>query len=199
VLLPLREAPAQTFGVVGGTTFAKINVSGNEGLNAAFREKFEPVAGGFVAFDAGERFSIEPEVLWTVKGSLLNRESIHERIRLTYLEVPVLVRFAPAPDSPVRWLRMFAGPYAAYLLDASTKSRGATARIDLSDTVRSLDVGWTAGFGVHLTNIDLDARYGGGIVNIADGNGLQRLGLPSSTEGLEYRNREFTFVARIGF
>jgi hypothetical protein len=198
VLLPPREAPAQTFGLVAGATFAKINVSGSEGLNAAFREKFEPVAGGFVAFDAGDHFSVQPEVLWTVKGSLLNRETIHERIRLTYLEVPVLVRFVPSADSPVSWLRIFAGPYGAYLLDATTRSRGSAMRVDLTESLRSLDVGWVAGFGVELAHVGFDARYGGGVMDITSGSGL-RVGLPPTLERLEFRNREFGFVGRLRF
>lgn len=197
-LLPAGKALAQGGGVLGGFTYAKINVSGSESLNAAFREKWEPALGGFISFDVRDQLSIDVEAMWSVQGSRLTSGAIRENIDLTYINVPVLVRWAPPPDSTMPWLRIFGGPYTAFLLDAESKNRDTDQTRDLDDAFESLDFGWVAGFGVHAVGLDFDIRYGGSFVNIADQKDLN-LGLDGNLERVKYRNRLFTFLVRYGF
>src|SRR5262245_34842535 len=95
LLLLAGTAHAQTVGggVSVGTNVSEINVSGRESLNVAFTDKFEPVFGGFVTVMTGRQSEIEIDGLWSVKGSLLDVGGAEDRIRLTYIDVPVLFRF----------------------------------------------------------------------------------------------------------
>jgi hypothetical protein len=62
-----------------------------------------------------------------------------------------------------------------------------------------MDAGCVAGFGVELTHVGFDARYGGGVIDITDGDGLGGVGLLPASERVEYRKREFGLVARVRF
>jgi hypothetical protein len=194
MLVPTGTSMAQGFGVLGGATFAKINVSGDEGLNVHFDEKLEPAVGVFATFPLHDQLSIDPELVADVKGSHLDVDDIHESIRLTYLELPVLVRYAPPQDSALRWLRILGGPYGAYLLDASSHQRLSDRRLNLNDTIQTFDVGWVAGLGAHAGRLDVDLRYSGSVVDISTRRDLG-VGLPWN-DAIKYRNRAFVLVAR---
>ena len=196
MLAPSGAARAQSLGVVGGATLGEINVSGDESANVVLTDKLEPAGGLFVALPLGPRASFEPEVLYSVKGSRLAFQGVDERIRLTYLEVPFTFRFSPPPDSAARWLRMVVGPYAAYLLDASSRSARGGARADLEGAFEKLDWGWVAGVGVHVGRFDVDARYSGGVADI--GRRPAQALLPPA-DGLKFRNRWFSFLGRYTF
>jgi hypothetical protein len=51
-------------------------------------------------FDVGAGVSIQPEALFSVKGSRLRLDGSREDIRLSYVEVPVLFRYSPSEGSP---------------------------------------------------------------------------------------------------
>jgi hypothetical protein len=196
VLAPAGAARAQSVGVVGGTTLAEINASGDERANIVLTDKLEPAGGLFVAFPIGARVSFEPEFLYSVKGSLLDSAGGEQRIRLAYLDVPFTFRFSPPPDSALHWLRMVAGPYGAYLLDASARPTRGGARTDLDDAFERMDWGWVAGLGAHIGRLDVDARYNGGVADITR---RSLPGLPLTGSDLKLRNRWFSFLGRVRF
>src|SRR6188472_883052 len=105
-------------GVSFGANLHEINVSGNEALNVLFTDKFEPVFGGFVSFALSSQAAVECDGLLSIKGSVLDVGGREDRIRLTYLEGPVLVRLG-GPIGGGAMLHMLGGGYASYLLDAS--------------------------------------------------------------------------------
>lgn len=194
LLLPTGKAQGQTFGILGGATYAKINVSPDEFLNLFFEPRLAPAVGVFVRLPISTRLSIEPEFLVDSKGSQLDFESIHESIRLTYAEVPVLLRYTPPPDSPLHFLRILGGPYAGWLLEATSQSRDAERRTSLGSAIQTFDFGWVGGLGVHIAGTDVDVRYGGSITDISRRADLN-LGYPG-TDGVKYRNRTFTILVR---
>ena len=196
MLAPSGAARAQSLGVIGGATLGEINASGDERANVVLTDKVEPAGGLFVAFPLGARVSFEPEFLYSVRGSLLDSAGGEQRIRLAYLDVPFTFRFSPPPDSTLRWLRMVVGPYAAYLLDASSKPTTGGARTDLDDAFERMDWGWVAGLGAHIGRLDVDARYNGGVADISR-HPSQALLLAGDDPKL--RNRWFSFLGRYRF
>lgn len=196
MLAPSGAARAQSVGVIGGATLAEINASGDERANVVLTDKLEPAGGLFLAIPLGARASLEPEFLYSVKGSLLDSAVGEQRIRLTYLDVPVTLRFSPPPDSTLHWLRMVVGPYAAYLIDASSRPTRGGAKTDLDDAFQRMDWGWVAGLGVHVGRLDVDARYNGGVADIGR-RPSQALVLPGGA--LKLRNRWFSFLGRYRF
>jgi hypothetical protein len=196
VLAPSGAARAQSFGLVGGATLGEINVSGDERANVVLTDKLEAAGGLFVAFPLGARASFAPEILVSNKGSQLAVAGVNERIRLAYAEVPLTFRLSPPPDSTLHWLRMVAGPYVAYLLDASSRPAGGGARRDVDDAFERADWGWVAGVGVEVGRLGIDARYNGGVADIGRRPGEALL--PSSGD-LKFRNRWFSFLGRYRF
>jgi hypothetical protein len=196
VLAPTGAARAQSVGVVGGATLAEINASGDERANVVLTDKLEVAGGLFVAFPLGARASFEPEFLYNVKGSLLDSAGGEQRIRLVYVDVPFTFRVSPPPDSALHWLRMVAGPYAAYLLEASSRPTRGGTRIDLDDAFERIDWGWVAGAGVHVGRLDVDVRYNGGVADIGR-RPSQVLLRPG--DALKLRNRWFSFLGRFRF
>src|SRR5438552_833223 len=83
-------AAAQEVGVKGGFTFASLPITNND-TGQIYTGKLHTglVGGGFVTFPASKSLTFETDVLVNVKGT---RDG-SEHIKLTYLEIPVLVRF----------------------------------------------------------------------------------------------------------
>lgn len=197
VLAPSGAARAQSFGVVGGTTLAEINVSGNEPANVVLTDKFEAAGGVYFGFDLSEVVSFQPEALISDKGSRLQYAGVDERIRLRYAEFPLTVRLSPPRDSSLHWIRLVGGPYLAYLLDASSRPTGGGTTADLDEAFEPFDWGWVVGLGANLGRVDIDLRYSGGVANIARGDLLDGLLPPAADQKL--RNRWFALLARYRF
>jgi hypothetical protein len=185
------------FGVMGGINLSEINASGNESLNVAFTDKTEPVGGAFLDFDVADSLSIRLEGLLSTKGSRFELGSIDRRIRLRYVEVPVMLRYAAPAGRPVQ-LHLAAGPYAAYLIGATSEGDGEP-RLDRDEAFETLDVGWVIGLGIGLGRASVDLRYSGGVTDIAAQPDLGGM-VPSSAGGrVKYRNRGFTLVGAYEF
>src|ERR671912_2074357 len=101
-LLAAGSAAAQTVsaGVKAGATLTSIpdagqvfdQVSGEESVDVS--AKLGLVAGGFVQFAFNDRFSLQPEMLFVMKGVKLDLPADAGSITasLNYLELPVLAR-----------------------------------------------------------------------------------------------------------
>ena len=197
VLAPSGAARAQSVGVIGGTTLGEINVSGNEPANVVLTDKFEAVGGLYFAFDLGELVSFQPEALISDKGSRLDYAGVDQRIRLRYAEFPLTLRLSAPRDSALHWMRLIAGSYVAYLLDASSRPTGGGRTADLDEAFERLDWGWVAGLGVNLGRVDVDLRYNGGVVDISKGGLIEGLLPPAGDQKL--RNRWASLLGRFRF
>ncbi len=96
-------------------------------------------------------FSIQPEVLFSMKGA----ESMDEELRLYYVDVPLLARINAAP------LYFEAGPQLSVRV-------GDNAEDDLDD-FRTTGFGYVAGVGIGTPmGISIGVRYNGDISKIYD-------------------------------
>jgi hypothetical protein len=195
------QAQATRVGVSGGANIAEINVSGDESLNVVLRSKSEPVGGVSLALDAAGPSSLEIDAFYSVKGSKLKGSGGGEtRIRLTYLEVPVMLRYA-GPENSTGKLHVFAGVYGGYLFHATSQISRPTegSRVDVKDAFKSFDFGWVAGVGVSVRKIRLDLRYSGGVTDLAAQEHLGGI-VPAAdpTEPLKFRNRAFGVLLTFG-
>ncbi len=125
-------------------------------------------AGLLVKIPITKGISIQPEVLYSMKGTQLNYNNLlfgsgKYRFNLDYIETPLLLVFNVA-----RNFNIHAGPYAAFLLSAKVKDvnsngtvRGAT---ELNkNNFNSIDYGAAAGIGFDIDNATLGARYNYGL------------------------------------
>ncbi|UCF06020.1 MAG: PorT family protein [bacterium] len=136
------------------------------------------IVGGFIGYRFTDFLSMQDEVYFTMKGSegrhpIFFAGNRDVRIRLAYLEVPILVRF----HLPLSWRvvpNIFAGPAFAIMLynNADYEYEGRIYDINLDPYVKSTDIGVILGGGVDVEtgmgSIVLEARYEWGLVNIPD-------------------------------
>jgi outer membrane protein OmpA-like peptidoglycan-associated protein len=147
-----------------------------EGLDVSHRNGF---AGGiYYNMGFGDRFSIQPELLYSSMGTNFATKSninpsFDRDLKLDYLSVPVLLKYNPT------WrLGLFAGPQFDFLLNSDLENVG-----DQNDTYKSFDFAVTLGLEFWVTkNIGVYGRYMRGLTNINDVNGATEL----NNEGLQF-------------
>lgn len=174
------ENTTPTWGVRVGPAFSR--VVNDEALDEHAR-KFAPVAGVFGNFYFSEQLSVQAEVDLLPGGGKFASHDI--TMHLTYIQVPVMARYAFFDDPKVYLL---AGAYGGYLLSANTKGlytdleREEQVNEDISNNLQSLDYGLCLGIGVQgrfNSNLDIFAelRFHQGMRNIVKNTGEERYNL----------------------
>ncbi|MDA8130728.1 MAG: porin family protein [Elusimicrobia bacterium] len=138
------------------------------------------VAGGYLDFPVeGLPFLVQAEVLISQKGTVYKWDLLgqiyEERIRLTYLELPVLARFNFEPRSGPR-TALLVGPSFAFKLSARGEDRTVTTSSSGNlDHIRGFDPGIVLGGVVEMDTsrgaIFLEGRYTRGLSTIDDSSG----------------------------
>jgi hypothetical protein len=180
-------AAAQNVGVKGGIDVS--NVSFNvKGDSTKPTSRTGVVGGFFLVHPIQPSISIQAEALIVVKGFQVDPV----KTRVTYLEVPFLVRVnlshSTGPTSYV-----FAGPALAFKLNAAenTTTTTGTTSTDIGADTNGFDLGLVGGVGIDFPGgFVLDARYTVGLSNtkasVASANG-------------SVKNRSFALMAGIMF
>ncbi|MGB2763813.1 MAG: porin family protein [Candidatus Aminicenantaceae bacterium] len=109
-------------------------------------------------------FAIQPEVLYTMKGAkieatVLDITSMWE-FNLSYLEVPVLVKFMiPTPGSVKP--NLYAGPAVAIMLSGKVKHKIPGWPVEEEDlrNMQDSDFGLIVGAGIDFGKLMVDVRY----------------------------------------
>lgn len=116
--------------------------------------------GGLVAeIGFSDQLSIQPEVLYSLKGAQLGEVAQDVRLNLSYLDIPVLLKWKAE--------RVFfeAGPQVGLLLASRLKTE--TRALDNKSSFNTFDVGYAAGVGYALsTGPMIGLRYNGGITQV---------------------------------
>ncbi len=174
-------------------------------------------AGGYLTYAFSPSLAFQPEALFVSKGAkyegsgqvevedfgLVNVDW-EQTLKLTYLEVPLLLRISPAPAASTRPY-FLVGPTVAFELsakmavDVTASAQGQTdtqEEEDDLDGVKSLDLGAAVGAGLDIaagkvTRITLEARYTLGLTSIDDAEGAD--------DGVDVKNATLMVMAGIGF
>jgi outer membrane immunogenic protein len=139
------------------------------------------VAGAFIGKNMSDNLSLQLEGLFSQRGAKDNTFGDDAKIRLTYLDVPLTARFGSTTANNVHF-HAFTGPQLGIKL-SSKYTDDADSDVDLDDSVKSWDFGWTVGAGVEMNRVSLDARYTLGLTNIDE-----------SDSGSSLKNRTFTVL-----
>ena len=109
------RAQGVRIGLKGGASYS--TVVGQNVVGAAYKWGFH--GGILLNFKLNDRFSLQPEVLYSQKGTREDNSST--RINLNYVDLPVMLRVAPG----IGGLFLEAGPQVGYLAgsDASIDTR----------------------------------------------------------------------------
>lgn len=161
----LAHAQTPSFGVKAGASLT--NVTG-EGTN--YTKNIFGFHGGLVAnFAINDAFSIQPEVLYSMKGNKSEGTfpdySVKITSRLHYIDVPVLARVNAGG------LFFELGPQVGFLVAAKQKREvsgvgAGTFDDELKSRVHTVDFGYAAGLGYQLSNgPGIGLRYNGGFID----------------------------------
>lgn len=183
---------AQQIGIKGGINFATITPEEDDDPEPSRRRG--PIGGVWVNTPLGSRLSLQVEALFSEKGMEIEIPEIgldYAKLRLHYLEVPVLARFAfGEPVTPTR-VFVVGGLAPAFELGArSTVSIDGEVRSQrYGDQIKPFDLGLVGGIGVEFGRVAVEGRYTHGLLHInEDDNGDDRI-----------RNRVFSVIAGFRF
>jgi hypothetical protein len=153
------------FGVKGGINLSNLYVDQVNDEKA----KVGLHAGLWMKAPVSEHFAIQPELLWSSKGTRIGSyqnipftQDGQVRFNLNYLELPVLASLTLGPVS------IQAGPYVAYLFNANVKNlkedltTGSSVELDRKD-FNSTDFGLAGGLALDIKGFQLGARYNYGL------------------------------------
>ena len=182
-LLVCKMASAQgvTFGVKAGANLSTLKTD-LDGEKYLLGYHF----GGLADIKFSEKFSIQPELLYSLEGAKIDDSfsfedegttfgiDYKEDIKLAYLQLPVMFKYQVAKN-----LNLEAGPQIGYLLSAKS-DYDVTLRFDgevmtdsgsekIKDQVKSLNFGLNFGLGYEFSNkMFVQGRYHLGLSDIND-------------------------------
>ncbi|WP_100614395.1 porin family protein [Confluentibacter citreus] len=169
----LITAQAQTndplqvqFGVKGGVNFSNMYTEDvdDDNMLTSFN------AGLYVNIPVSSSLSIQPEFLYSRKGSELSYDNLFAtgtaKFKLNYIEVPVLLKMNVTDN-----FNIHVGPYVAYLIDSQVTNESSEGTYDFesnfdNDDFNKFDAGLSAGIGFDFDSFGIGARYNYGLIAV---------------------------------
>jgi len=151
---------AQTFqlGIKGG-----VNVSNFNGGNFGNIDKKALVgfhAGGFLNFQFGDHFSLQPEVLFSSQGAKLESAGNKQNLKVSYVNVPVMLKYRFTGG-----FYLEAGPQIGFKVSEDTDQQ------PIDNFAKSTDLSIAGGLGFHSSSgLGIGARYTAGVSKVGDFN-----------------------------
>jgi hypothetical protein len=183
------QISAAEIGVVGGLNIARF--SGAEGQQQKGRNGI--MLGLSANIVVTERFSIQPELLYTQKGTRIEEESVDGEfsyfvksvLKLNYLELPILARIAFPMSSNSVVPFIYGGPaigvnvgcrvkYEFHLPPFGSESGSSRCYTEIEGEelelarINPVEFGVVLGGGITFRNFSLGVRYGRGLTNISN-------------------------------
>ena len=161
------------FGVKAGLNLASISRDDTEDLDG--RTSFH--IGGVVEIKITDKFSFQPELLYSAQGAKSTYEDQFEKdeitIKLDYINLPLMAKYYVAEGFSIE-----AGPQIGFLMnseadydyiDKEDSEFSESGSLDLKDVTKDIDFGFNFGVGYKMENgLNFGARYNLGLSNIND-------------------------------
>jgi hypothetical protein len=154
-----QENVTTEFGIKGGLNMSNLYTDEADDENVLFGFN----AGFYATLPVSDFVAIQPELLFTTRGSELEFNNPITKFKLNYIELPLLVRVNVTKN-----FNLHAGGYAAYLVSSKLKGEGLITdeyRFD-TDDFNKFDAGLAAGIGVDFSPISVGLRYNHGLTTI---------------------------------
>ena len=143
------QAQETHFGIKAGLNMAGLDIKNDQDYDS----KAGLYAGGLAHIHISKHFALQPELVFSMQGG----EDQVGRLRLNYLNVPILAQFMFNQG-----FRLQTGPQAGFLISSQKKVGGV--EVDYDNRYSSFDFSWTFGAGyLFPQGIGIDARYNLGI------------------------------------
>lgn len=155
-------------GFKGGLTMSNLYIDKNEVDDENARFGFH--AGLFSQIMLSEHFGIQPEILFTTKGTEATYDGLINQtvdFRMNYLDLPVM-----AVVRPIELLEIYAGPYVGLLINTNVKYSGTFEGEETldRDNFNTLDYGFTGGMALNFGSVTTGIRYSLGLQKLANSN-----------------------------
>lgn len=133
--------------------------------------------------------TIQPGVFYAQKGAESSTEAGEGKIKLDYVEIPVVAKFDFILDNPMLTPHVYFGPYMGFNINAESELSGEEGSIsgDIDDEVKGTDFGVVVGAGADITKFNVGLRYSAGLTDIAE------------NDAFDGKNGVFSIVAGINF
>jgi len=165
--MSLTAQPKFGAGVKGGINLAT-QVTKGSGEGVAVQQLLGFHAGGYCSLYFYDFLALQPELMISTRGSDWDDVYYDVHDLLTYIDVPLLLRY-----QPIKYANVQVGPQFGYLLNARQKDDQTGEITNINDWYNKLDVGLAFGLEANLPyKINLTVRY--------------VLGLVSATNDVEY-------------
>jgi hypothetical protein len=153
LVLPQTASAGVRFGLKGGANIANVNGNWDETLGD-WKSSVGFCGGIFLELNFGKILTIQPEVLYTMKGA----DTGDGKLKFDYLEIPVLLKLRIPTGSLHPFI--FAGPAFGFNLKALING------VEISD-MPAAEYGAVIGGGLQLgRSIHLDVRYTMGLAKL---------------------------------
>jgi len=146
-----------TYGLKFGVNISSLRGDSTEGTSSVAGIH----AGGLVNIPVNEKFSVQPELMFSMAGAKDSYQGIPISLNLSYISLPVLLQYKAKSG-------VFAelGPQISFLLSAKAKALGESQ--DVKEVIKSTDFSAALGVGYkHVSGFGVNLRYNLGLINIA--------------------------------
>jgi hypothetical protein len=145
-------------GVKGGLNLA--NLVGPDVEDNSMKLGFH--LGGFANIPLADKFSFQPELVFSAQGAKFEDPGDDIKYRLSYINIPLLGQY----NDPSCFYAE-TGPQIGFLLAAKAKDDGNTN--DVKDSFKTLDFAWAFGAGYKFTEkASVGVRFNLGLANVID-------------------------------
>ncbi len=155
-----QDKKNMSFGIKGGLNVCLItNVTSIDvGVSSSALIGFH--VGFFGEFMISDKFSIQPELLYSTQGVKLDFSGASGDLKLDYITIPVMAKYYVAKDFSLEF-----GPQVGFLISAKAKSSGVS--IDVKDMMQTTDFGLNLGAGYYIgKSMNLGLRYNFGLSRV---------------------------------
>lgn len=188
VLAAIPATAQHRIGFIGGLNLANVSVDPEEtGIDYSNRTAFG--GGGVLDLRLAENIALQLEPMFLQKGTKVSDGSDEVKVKLSYIEVPALLKFMLGQSSTRPYI--MAGPSVGFRLSAKISNGG---EIDIKEVIKSTDFGLDFGAGISFpagnNAIFVEGRYGLGLSNINDDR---------EDPNTDVKNKGIQFMAGITF
>jgi hypothetical protein len=174
--ISIGKAQEVRIGAKGGVNFSSF--TGDDLGDVESRTGFH--VGGLVEIPISEKFSVQPEILYSSQGAKYDDAgneggvdySYNITRKLDYIQVPIIAKFYVAEGFALE-----AGPQVGFLTSSKDEFEGTLGGVTVSgdnedlDNISSIDVSLGGGVSYRLPmGVFFGARYNYGLTNINDGD-----------------------------
>ena len=155
-----HQAQELHFGIKGGLNFATIGGDDTDGLD--MRTSFH--LGALMEIKLNEKFSIQPEALYSGQGTSGKEDGLDIELKLDYINIPIMAKYYFTESFNIE-----AGPQFGFMVSSKAESDGVEVDLDEFDLFKDFDLSLGVGAGYKFgPNFFVGARYNFGLSNIYD-------------------------------